>query len=497
MSGATRRLACWAPLLGFAATSASAATPAHDAYYWLGEMNKASTVMVVEAGIVPRPLGKTIAGAVAKDIADAAADPKLRSGDYLQVEPRLIASGGPDVTRLHSGRSRQDLGATSRRLSEREQLLATFDSLLVTRTRLLDFAARNPGAIVPAYTWGVQAQPISFGHWMLAYGQALGRSADRLRQAFARTNQSPLGSAALGTSSFPVNRQRLADLLGFDGVIVNSLDANQISPIDTGLDLVSASASTALTVGTFIADLQAQYRMTTPWIILTEGELTGVSSIMPQKRNPVSLQQIRVMASEVEGDAVTFMFKAHNVPAGMGDYKDADPELALRHAAAMLDQLSAVLPQLKFDPARALAEVDADYSVTTELADTLQRNAGVPFRVGHHFASELVTFGRSARLRPAQIGYADARRIYAQAAADFKLPDTRLPLSEAEFRRALTAENMVATSKGRGGPQSAEVARMMQDQRASITQDHLWLDGTRAKLTTAAGQLEAAFQALR
>src|SRR5262245_30408832 len=174
---------------------------------------------------------------------------------------------------MHSGRSRQDIGATRNRLFQRAQLLVTFASLNNARAALLEMASRYPDAIVPAYTVGVQAQPISFGHYILAYAEALERSAERLRRAYANVNRSPLGSAALGTSSFPVNRARLADLLGFDGIVENSLDANQISPIDTGVELISVASAAALTVGTFISDLEAQYRMTTPWLTSRKASL--------------------------------------------------------------------------------------------------------------------------------------------------------------------------------------------------------------------------------
>lgn len=175
-----------------------AAQEKRDEFYYLSEMNKASSVMVVEQGIVPKGLGRTIAETVSKVIADAEKAGAQRSGDYLIVEKSLIATGGPDVTRMHSGRSRQDIGATRNRLFQRAQLIVTFVSLNNARAALLDMAARYPDAIVPAYTVGVQAQPISFGHYILAYAEALERNAERLRQAYTNVNRSPLGSAALG-----------------------------------------------------------------------------------------------------------------------------------------------------------------------------------------------------------------------------------------------------------------------------------------------------------
>src|SRR5215468_3612730 len=139
-------------LLVLAQTSAtgqgrSLAQERRDEFYWLGELNKASSVMVVEQGIVPKALGKTIADAVAQVIADAAKPGARRSGDYLQVEPLIIAIGGPDVTRMHSGRSRQDIGATRNRLFQRDQVLATYTSLNAARAALIDLAVQHPDAI--------------------------------------------------------------------------------------------------------------------------------------------------------------------------------------------------------------------------------------------------------------------------------------------------------------------------------------------------------------
>lgn len=484
-----------------ALTGGARAQTKHDNFYWLSEINKASAVMTVEQKIVPAALGARIADAVTRVIADGDKPGAQRSQDYLVIERGLIGYGGPDVTR-HSGRSRQDIGATMQRLGAREDFLAAFAKLNEARDAALALAGRAPNAIVPAYTWGVQAQPISFGHYMLAYVEALSRQSERMQQAYARLNLSPLGAAALGTSSFPVNRPRLAALLGFDGVIENSLDAGQISPIDSGAELAGLAQTSALTIGTFVADVTAQYAQTKPWLLLAEGSQTGVSSIMPQKRNPSALVFLRERASILLGHAQTFLLVAHNVEAGMSDYKPIDPKQGdmpnslLRETATLLDSYAILLKTLVFDEKRALDEVNADYSTTTELADTLQREADVPFRVGHHFASELVNYGRDRNLRPTEIGYADAQRIYADAAKQFSV-DPKLPLTEEQFRRSLTSENMVSASKGLGGPQPAEVARMTVNEQARLADDRRWLETTQSKLQESARSLEAAFSSLR
>jgi argininosuccinate lyase len=488
---------------GLFAMIAPAAAEQHDPFHWLGEINKASAVMVVERGIVPKPLGSKIADAVRRVLADGERAGAVRSGNYLVVEEALIRFGGPEVTRLHSGRSRQDIGATIQRLAMREDLLNAYDNLAAARSALLALANKDPDAIVPAYTWGVQAQPITFGHYLTAYAAALRRNGERLREAYARLNLSPLGAAALGTSSFPVDRIRLADLLGFDGVVENSLDANQISPIDSGAEAVGIASASALVIGTFIADVTQQYAQTKPWLLLAEGELTGTSSIMPQKRNPSGLVFLRTQSSTVLGHAQTFLLTAHNVAAGMSDYKPFispkqgdQPNNVMRELADLHAGFAALLRTLVFDRDRALAEVNADYSTTTELADTLQRDADVPFRVGHHFASELVTYGRANGLKPADIPYAQAQRIYREAAAQSKLDRSELPLSEAAFRRALTAENMVTASQGLGGPQPAEVARMLTAEQNQLQSHRAWLAASRAKLNDASARLQAAFGGL-
>ena len=468
-----------------------------DEFYWLGEINKASAVMLAEQGIVPKDVATHIADAVTAVIADGDKPGAVRPGDYLEFEQLLIAVAGPDVTRVHSGRSRQDIKGTVRRLFMREDLLLAFDRLIEARGSLLTIAEAHRDAIVPAYTFGVQAQPTSFGHYMGAYAEALRRTSDRYREAWNRVNQCSLGSAVLGTSSFPVNRPRLAELLGFDGNITNSLDANQIAPLDTAGEVVSVASLSALTIGMLAADVTTQYAQVNPWLTLAEGDLTGTSSIMPQKRNPIGLVNLREQASTIVGQAMSYTVQSHNLPLGMEDYKMDTPSQVLKASAGMYRALANLMKALVFNKNRALDEVNADYSTTTELADTLQRVADVPFRVGHHFASELVNYGRAHDLRSAEIPYGEARRIYAESARFFLHDAVELPLSEAEFRKSLTPENMVQSAQGLGGPQSHEVERMLADERDRLAADKQWLARRRESLQKAEAMREAAFGALK
>ena len=310
----------------------------HDDFHHLGEINKASIVMLAEVGLVPPPLASTIASGIEQVIAEQAQPDARRSSDYLVFEARLVEVAGRDASRLHTGRSRQDIGSTFRRLAGREALLETYASLLEPRQALLDLAARHTGTVIPAYTHGVQAQPTSLAHYLLAYADALERDAIRLEETFGRLNLSPLGAAALGTSGFPLDRDWLATLLGFDGVVENAYDANHLSSVDSKTELASTLAISAVSVGQFVQDVHTQYHDPVPWLLL-DRSLTGISSIMPQKRNPGALEQLRRLSSTVIGDAQTVFLIAHNTSSGMTDYRSG---AQLRETTATATQMYAL-----------------------------------------------------------------------------------------------------------------------------------------------------------
>ncbi len=466
--------------------------PGHDAFYYMTLMNKASAVMLAEGGIVPPALGGKIAKGIAQVDADQAKPGARRPADYLVFEADLLKAAGPDASRLHTGRSRQDMGSTSGRMFLREGLLDTFEGLNHARGRLLALAALHSKTIIPAYTHGVQAQPTSLAHYLLAFDAALQRDGERFRAAYADINLSPLGAAALGTSGFAIDRKRLAVLLGFDGVVDNSYDANHWSPQETNLDLSNVVAVSAIGVGHFVQDLHTQYHQPVPWIILKEGPLTGTSSIMPQKRNPTALERLREIGSMVIGQAQTVYFVEHNTVTGMSDYRGPGHALeAATTAQRMYSLLADVVDALDVRVDRALDEVNGDYSTMTEVADSLLRIANVPFRIGHHFASELADYGRANRKMPREIPYAEAQRIYKEATEG-----QTLPLTEAQFKEALSAENMVFNRHGLGGPQLSEIDRMLAEHRARLSSDTAWTKRQRDSIASATAALDKAFAQL-
>lgn len=464
-----------------------------DQFDWMNRINKASIVMLTEEGIVDTPLGRRIAGGVQHVIDQAGQPHGKRPSDVLQVEKIMIDKIGPEASLIHSGRSRQDMYATYRLAVLRGQILDYSDALNATRSSLLKIAADHVDTLVPAYTNGVQAMPISYAHYLLAFAASFERDAERVRQLYARLNLSPMGTAVLANSGWPLNRERLGELLGFDGVRENSLDAGQISTFDIPLEAAGIASSSAIRVGALIGDIHTQYHQTRPWLLLDESS-TYSSSAMPQKRNPGLLMRTRESASDVVGLAGATTLRAHNVTTGMTDYKAAFESLELFTSATdMFERLDKVLAALVINPERAMEELDADWTTSMELADTLEREHKVPFRIGHSFASLIVGEARDNGLLPKDFPYTDAQRLYAKAAQKYKWKTERLPLDEAAFRATLSPRTMVETRKGTGGPQPAEVKRMLTEAGQSLDTDQAWMQERRQHLLDADKALDDAF----
>jgi argininosuccinate lyase len=469
-----------------------------DNFYWFGRINMASAVMLVEQKIIPPALAGPIARGVAHAIDQAGKPGFVRPTDVLVTEKIITDFAGPEATLIHTGRSRQDMHPTLTLGQLRVETLDFADALLDLRQQLLDMAAQHAETFVPAYTNGVQAMPISYGQYLMAWADAFGRDGQRLREAWQRINKSPMGAAVLANSSWPLDRRRLAELLGFDGPAVNSYDATQINPMDVALEVVNIAGSAALRVGSLMQDVHVQYHQTQPWLLLAPGK-TYTSSAMPQKANPGVIQNTRALASDVVASVQGVVLRTHNVTSGMIDYKYAwtpGQGATFVKATQMLRSTTDVMASLRVDAKRSLDELESDWTTSMELAETLQREHQVPFRVGHHFASEVVLHARQHKLLPKTFPYADAVRIYAEAGKMYQQADSKLPLDEATFRRTLSPENMVRTRVGIGGPQPAEVRRMQAEARQALDADRQWVGERRKALAGAEAQLNRAFAGL-
>lgn len=483
-------LACAALALPAAAQAPAAV---HDEFFWLSEINKASWLTNTDQGLLAPDVAPRVAAALSQVIAQGDQPGGKRPVNVITYEPLLIQAGGPEVTLLHAGRSSQDMLATTRAAMLRDDMLGLAEQLNRTTRDLVEMAAKQRDTIVPNYTNGVAAQPNSLGHALLGHAAGLDRDAQRLREAYARIDRSPMGTTVLNGTSWPLDRARMAAYLGFPALVENAFDAAQVSPVDAAVETGALVSSIGLHTGAFVQDLMVQYAGPRPWILLADrGGATYVSSAMPQKHNPGLLNSTRRDASTAVDLSLGPVMRAHNLPPGMSDAKEVRDGAALvRSGVTALQGWQKILDAMVVDPQRALDALNSDWTASQEIADTLMRKWGVPFRVGHHFASELVDYARAHDIRPPDFPYAQARRIYREALAP--APGAELPMSEAEFRAALDPVAIVRARATAGGPQPAEMDRMLAAARQRIAAQDAWIAAERQRIATALATLDTAF----
>jgi argininosuccinate lyase len=482
--------------VGSARTSTSASDEAQDQFYWLNKINKASTVMLVEEGIFPKATGQLIATGVDYTIRQAKGPGGKRPSDVLQIERIMTDKVGQEASVIHAGRSRQDMYATFRAAKLRDQTLDFADALLGLRAKLLAKAAENLDTLIPAYTNGVQAVPITYGHYLLAYEESFQRDQQRISDAYRRLNLSPMGTGVMSDSVWPLNRRRLADLLGFDGIVENSMDSSQVIPFDNQLEATAIASSVAIRIGAMMQDLHTQYHQVRPWLLLQEGS-TYTSSSMPQKRNPGLITQARMAASDVVGLAEAAVIRSHNVTSGMVDYKSQAEELGVfAQAVRMVGATDRVFDAIVVNKPRAREELESDWTSTMNLAEWLLQSHQIPFRIGHGFASQLVSYARPLDLTPKTIPFDKVTEIFGQTLLKFEMPAQPLPMTEAEFREVMSPDWIVAHTQGIGGPQPAETARMLKAAQERLDADKVWMKQQRDRLAQADVVLDKAFAAL-
>jgi argininosuccinate lyase len=477
----------------------SQTVPVRDDFFWLGEINKASAVINTEEGLLDRAIAPRIAAGLQSVLRAAAQPGAARPNLVITFEPLLIQAAGVEATLLHAGRSSQDMLATVRAAMMRDELLGLASALRRVNGTLVRLAGQHAGTIVPNYTNGVAAQPNSYGHYLLGHVAGFARDAERLHQAFARLDRSPMGTTVLNGTSWPLNRERMAHYLGFPATVDNAYDAAQILAAEMPVEIGAVVNSMAVHVGGFIEDVMTQYAQPRPWILLREGNgNTYVSSAMPQKRNPGLLNDTRAQASRVIALGVGRLIMQHNITPGMSDTKGTRDNMAvIGGAVRMLEAFDRVLNALVINPERALEELNLDWTASQEVADVLMREHRLPFRVGHHFASEIVTYARDHDIRPSDFPYAEAQRIYTETLRhEMQQENGVLPLSEAEFRAALDPVAIVRARATAGGPQPAEMTRMLAAAERELAAQEGWVREGRARIDGALAALDADFQRL-
>lgn len=466
--------------------------------YWQNRINRASLVMLAEEGILSLEQAKKIANAQRLAERDLDAPDASPIFDIMPLEKLLIKYCGQEATLIHTGRSRQDIFATLNQARLRRAVLDTFEKLNGLRKELLKIAQVNTETWMPAYTNGVQAMPITLGFYLWAFLESFERDASRLEEAWDRINKCALGTGVLACSAWPLSRERLAELLGFDGLITNGLDSSQVSLFDIPLEAASIASNIAVRITVLIQDLAQQYSQTRPWIMLDDSDAYG-SSAMPQKRNPGILNKTRARASDVIGATTTAFFRAHNLNLGMYDNKESvleDNAKVFNLTVSMLELTTLAFSMLKINKERALEELENDWTCTMALAEQLQMKYNVPFRVGHNFASDVVTKGRANGWLPKNFPFEEAQKSYEAITEKLEGKVQRLPITEEEFRLYLTPDYVVRTRVGIGSPTPESTAKNLEEISKRLEKDEQWVGIKKQELRTAAEKLDAEFEKL-
>lgn len=308
---------------------------------------------------------------------------------FFLVESKIGELIGEELAgKMHIAKSRNDMGEAMYRIVLRQYLAETVEQAEALAEALLAQAEEHVDSVMPAHTHTQPAQPTTFGHYLVAIYDNLIRDIGRLKRARHTVNQSPMGAAAITTTGFPISRERMVELLGFEGMIENSYDA-----IGTGDYLIEAAQSLVSLMTNMGRWIQEFLRMASKEVGLlrVSDAYVQISSIMPQKRNPVSMEHSRALASSAAAEGLAVIHMIHNTP--YGDINDTEDDLqphmytGFEKANRVLRLMHAVVTTLTFNKDRALRQARENMITITELADVLARDYGVSFRRAHHKAS--------------------------------------------------------------------------------------------------------------
>jgi len=337
---------------------------------------------------------------------------------HMNVESRLGELIGPAAGRLHTARSRNDQVATDFRLYVRDTIDQTDRALASFQRALVDRALEHADTVMPGFTHLQTAQPVTFGHHLLAYVEMASRDRGRFADARKRLNESPLGAAALAGTSFPINRNATATALGFDRPMANSLDA--VSDRDFVLETLSAAAITAVHLSRFAEEIVIWTSPLVGLVKLSDKFTTG-SSIMPQKRNPDAAELVRAKTGRVIGALNALLIVMKGLPLAYQKDMQEDKAGAMEAFAALslaVRAMTGMVLDLEPDAARMKVAAGEGYATATDLADWLVRTLKMPFREAHHVTGRIVAKASEDNLPLHKVPLAAMQAIEPRITAD-------------------------------------------------------------------------------
>lgn len=439
---------------------------------FLLEIHSAHTLMLCRQGVIGRREAKICLRALGRlDRATLATATRERTCEdlFFHIETCLVHECGEEVAgKMHTARSRNDIDITMYRMAVRREILQLTSAVIEASQALLDWAADHVRTLMPAYTHTQPAQPTTLAHYLMAAVEFLGRDVKRLQAAFTTVNRSPLGACAITTTGFPIDREYTAHLLGFEGLQFNSYGA--IAAVDYLTEAAGVVAVATINLGRLVQDFLLWCSAEFGFLRLSDGYVQ-VSSIMPQKRNPVALEHTRILASKALGQAQAVFTCSHNTP--FGDIVDSEDDLQplvlsmLNDASRAVRLLTGLVTDAEVRGARLRQRVYGASLTVTELADTLVRNEGLSFRSAHHLVSEAV--------KETGADYSHKRMARAVRRLAPKLIQRRLKTTERECLRALDPMHFIEVRKVDGGPAPDRIRDAMARSRMELNSSRAWL----------------------
>jgi argininosuccinate lyase len=381
---------------------------------------------------------------------------------HAGIESFLIADAGAEIGgRLHIGRSRNDEVATCIRIRLREELLKQMAALLKIRSALIALADRHKDSVMPGFTHLQHAQPTTLAHHLLAYEQAFSRDFDRLAGAYKRINLSPLGAAAFASTGFPVNRDYTASLLGFDGLVTNTMDA--VATRDFALETLASLSILMATISRLCEELIIWSTSFVKFVSLDDA-FCSTSSIMPQKKNPDIAEIMRAKSGSVFGALTGALVTVKGLPMSYNrDLQELTPHIwrGMHDTKESLQLLGEMLASAEFDRARMKEEAAKGFSTATELADSLARAYDIPFRTAHNIV------GRAVQKGDLSLGTLE------KAAKDLGcgISLKKKGLTQAKINQVLDPEYSISLRKAPGAPAPVAVKGAIHDRKKQLAAD--------------------------
>ncbi len=362
--------------------------------------SRAHAGMLGAQGIISAPDAKKIIHGLDAILAEMEAErfifKRALEDIHMNVEARLAELIGPAAGRLHTARSRNDQVATDFRLWVRDTIDDLDSGLADYQRALAETALAQAATVMPGFTHLQTAQPVTFGHHLLAYVEMAGRDRGRFSDARKRLNESPLGAAALAGTSFPIDRVQTAKQLGFDRPAANSLDA--VSDRDFVLEALAAAAVTAIHLSRFAEEIVMWTSPLVGFLKLSDRFTTG-SSIMPQKRNPDAAELVRAKTGRIIGSLDALLIVMKGLPLAYQKDMQEDKEGTMDALAALslcIAAMTGMVRDMAPDAARMRAAAGQGYATATDLADWLVQNLKMPFRDAHHVTGRIVAAAEQA-----------------------------------------------------------------------------------------------------